>query len=174
MIRDTDRERTSFLNIQAARRDEIRDQIRSELDLVAKANTKLTAKKAELSSVEEAYSQRLTELQLSLEHEGENRKSLERDLVNVRRALEDTLRQHPSKLEDLKRNVDAVKAEKAAFQKQLTHIRKELSKLKQAYEEGKPVAHLIDQAKVLLAHQAVMEEAMKRDQVEHDSKENKS
>ena len=137
--------------------------------MIAQASAKLAAKKAELSQVEKAYSQRLIELQLSLEKEGENRKSLERELANVRRSLEETIRQHPSKLEDLKRHVDAVTNEKNAFQKQLTYVKKELAKLKQAYEEGKPVAYLIDQAKALLAHQAVMEEAMKRDEAEAEA-----
>jgi DNA repair exonuclease SbcCD ATPase subunit len=110
----------------------------------------LEEKKKELAVVEKSYADRLGELESALSKETDARKTVEVDLAKVKKELEDTIRDRPSKVNDLKQQIEIVKNEKVLFQKQLTTIRKELQRLQAQYTEGQPIPELIEQAKKLL------------------------
>jgi archaellum component FlaC len=147
----------------------------SELELarsIQEARAKLEEKKKELNAIEKTYNDRLQvthrcvrvhigrsvaaafqALQAELDKETDARKLIESDLAKVKKELEETIKDRPSKarpsfaalcatdpagrqVNELKNQIEQVKAEKLHFQKQLTVVRKELARLQQAYQDG--------------------------------------
>ena len=152
-------ERAEFLRKQQSKREDLRAQVQKELDAMAETEKKLAEKRQDLTTAERQTGDRLAGLRQKLDHEVEERKNIEQALAAARRELEETVRQRPSRTEDLQRQIADAKREKALFQAQVTHIKQELARLKTAYEEGKSIGYLIEQAKALLVHNAALEEA---------------
>lgn len=145
-----EREKASFLSAQTERREQLRRQIATEKAAIAECQNKVAEKKEELSGIEKSYADRLNELQKSLEKEMDGRKKLEKELATIRKEMEETVKDRPNVITRLKKKIEQVKQEKQTFQTLLQNIRKELIKLQQAYHDGQPIPHLLQQAKALL------------------------
>lgn len=153
-----EQEKQAFIKAQVSRREEISTQIAHELASIEEARGRLQEKKKQLSTAEATYNAKIGEMQAALDLELEAKKGVESDLAKVKKELEETIRQRPNKVEDLKKKISKVRQDKELFQKQLSYIRSELGRLQQAYEQGKPVPELIEQARALLLQTAVSEE----------------
>jgi len=161
-IKEIEKEKTDFLAQQQARRDEIQVQIDKEVASIEEARQKLDEKKKELASVEAQYSERLNELQATLRKETEARKEVETTLNRVKNDLNMTKTNRPTRIQDLKVEIEKVKADKVHYQTQLNQIRTELQRLQQAYHDGEPIPHLIEQAKALLQANAALSKDLEK------------
>ena len=71
-----------------------------------------------------------------LKKETESRKEVELQLNRVKNDLNMTKSNRPTRIQDLKSEIDKVKADKSHYQSQLNQIRTELKRLQQAYHQG--------------------------------------
>jgi len=160
-IAKIERERAEFLRQQEQKRKELRQQIEIETKSIEDTEKHIAQCKQNISDVEQKYNEKLNELRRKLDQSVAEKQAVSEELQRARADLEVIALQRPSVLDDLAAQIKQVRAERTKLVQHARTVRQQLKELRQAFEEGKPIPALIEQAKLLLEYNALLEEANK-------------
>jgi len=149
------------LRQQEQKRKELRQQIEIETKSIEDTEKHIAQCKQNISDVEQKYNEKLNELRRKLDQSVAEKQAVSEELQRARADLEVIALQRPSVLDDLAAQIKQVRAERTKLVQHARTVRQQLKELRQAFEEGKPIPALIEQAKLLLEYNALLEEANK-------------
>jgi hypothetical protein len=121
----------------------LQDMLEGERLLARQSREVFEAQWKERMASEAVHGVRVQELAAQLEKEHGVRVAMEQRLQEVQRGLEEVVKERPARVEAGKRRLQEQQRENERLQVQVTHMRREHSRIQQAVATHQPVPHLL-------------------------------
>ena len=127
----------------AAERSRMEAALDAERLLSAQSRAVFDAQCRERAAAEAVHEERVRELQATLAREHAQRLAMEQQLRDAQAALEEVVKERPARVDGLRQRLSTERTETERLRVQVTHMRREHSRIAQAVATHQPVPHLL-------------------------------